>query len=207
MDQRTRERIFEPFFTTKAVGKGTGLGLAVAHGIVEAHGGAISVTSSPGNGSTFSLYLPLVDYESRPMPLEELANAPVVGRGERVLYIDDDEVMALMVQGLLQRLGYRPTCLLDANEAIALVAGDPGAFDLVVTDFNMPALSGLDVVRALARIRADLPVAISSGYVSEELRASASELGVCGVMQKERTLEELGELLRSALGARHAGKD
>jgi CheY-like chemotaxis protein len=202
MDDETRERIFEPFFTTKALGQGTGLGLAVAHGIVEAHGGSIVVESAVGQGSTFHLYLPLVDPVGQPLPLEsDVAATPARGHGQHVLYIDDDEVMAAMVHGLLQRLGYRATCLLDAQEAIAFVARDPQDIDLVVTDFNMPNCSGLDVARALAGIRPGLPVAISSGYVSDELRTRAAELGVCAVMQKEHTLEELGALVHAALTA------
>ena len=202
MDGETRERIFEPFFTTKPVGQGTGLGLAVAHGIIEAHGGGIAVESVKGRGSTFNIYLPLVDHESQPVPLEAVDAKALRGSGQHVLYVDDDEVMALMVQGLLQRLGYRATCTLDAREAIAIVARDPAGVDLVVTDFNMPNYSGLDVARALAAIRPSLPVAISSGYISDELRARASELGVRGVMQKEHTFEELGALVHAALGAR-----
>ena len=202
MNDETRERIFEPFFTTKPVGQGTGLGLAVAHGIVEAHGGGIAVESAPQKGTVFNVYLPLVDYESDAMPLDTLAAKPARGHGQHVLYVDDDDVMAVMVQGLLQRLGYRVTTTLDAREAIAMVARDPTGIDLVVTDFNMPTCSGLDVVRALSAIRPDLPVAISSGYISEELRAGATELGVCALMQKEHTLEELGALVHAALEAR-----
>ncbi len=208
MDEATRTRIFEPFFTTKPIGQGTGLGLAVAHGIVEAHGGAIAVTTAPGQGSSFDIYLPLVDHESGLMPLEASPGEPQRGTGQHVLYVDDDEVMALMVQGLLERLGYRATCLLDAREAIAAVEREPAAIDLVVTDFNMPNVSGLDVVRAVARIRADLPVVISSGYVSDELRASAAELGVRSILQKEHTLEELGALVHESLAhpRPHAGR-
>ena len=202
MDDDTRQRIFEPFFTTKGIGQGTGLGLAVAHGIVEAHGGGIVVESAVGQGSTFNLYLPLVDPASQPPPAESVAASPVRGHGQHVLYVDDDEVMAVMVHGLLQRLGYRATCTLDAQEAIALVARDPEGVDLVVTDFNMPNCSGLDVARALASIRPSLPVAISSGYVSDELRVRAAALGVRAVMQKEHTLEELGTLVHAALEAR-----
>jgi CheY-like chemotaxis protein len=202
MDDDTRQRIFEPFFTTKAIGQGTGLGLAVAHGIVEAHGGGIVVESAVGHGSTFNLYLPLADPASQPPPAESVAASPVRGHGQHVLYVDDDEVMAVMVHGLLQRLGYRATCTLDAQEAIALVARDPEDVDLVVTDFNMPNCSGLDVARALASIRPSLPVAISSGYVSDELRVRAAALGVRAVMQKEHTLEELGALVHAALETR-----
>ena len=120
MSDETRQRIFEPFFTTKPVGQGTGLGLSVARGIVETHGGAITVTTAPGRGSTFDLYLPLVDAASAPEPLETNGTQPPRGSGQHVLYVDDDEVMALMVQGLLQRLGYRATCTLDAREAIEI---------------------------------------------------------------------------------------
>ena len=136
------------------------------------------------------------------MPLDIAVTDTVRGHGEHVLYIDDDEVMALMVDGLLQRLGYRSTCLLDADAAIALVARAPSEVDIVVTDFNMPNRSGLDVVRALAALRPALPVVISSGYVSDELRASATQLGVRAVMQKEHTLEELGPLLHAVLAGR-----
>jgi CheY-like chemotaxis protein len=202
MDDETRERIFEPFFTTKPVGQGTGLGLAVAHGIIEAHGGTITVESAVGKGSTFNVHLPLIDHETHSMPLEAIDAMALRGQGQHVLYIDDDEVMALMVHGLLQRLGYRATCILDAREAIEIVTRDPTSIDLVVTDFNMPKCSGLDVVRALARVSPGLPVAISSGYISDELRASASELGVSGLMRKEHTLEELGALVHAALQAR-----
>jgi len=201
MDDATRERIFEPFFTTKPIGQGTGLGLAVAHGIIESHGGAIVVESRVGKGSTFHLYLPLVDLETQPMPLETVGAMALRGSGQHVLYVDDDEVMAVMVQGLLQRLGYRATCTLDAREAIEIVARNPTDVDLVLTDFNMPSFSGLDVARALAGVRPGLPVAISSGYISDELRARASELGVRGVMQKEHTLEELGALVHGILAS------
>ena len=204
MDDETRQRIFEPFFTTKPVGQGTGLGLAVVHGIIEAHGGAITVESAPGRGSTFHLHLPLVAFESLPAAPDATAadGKALLGDGQHVLYVDDDEVMTEMVHGLLQRLGYRATSTLSAQEAIAIVTRDPAGVDLVVTDFNMPDWSGLDLARALARIRPGLPVVISSGYISEELRARALELGVRGLLQKERTLEELGALIHSTLAER-----
>ena len=199
MDERTREHIFEPFFTTKPVGQGTGLGLAVVHGIIKTLGGVIKLTSEVGQGSKFDLFLPLVEYESQPVPLDLTEVYLARGNGQRIVYIDDDEVMALMVQGLLLRLGYRTTCFLAAQEAIEFMASGAQQIDLVVTDFNMPNLSGLDVVRILAGIRPDLPIVISSGYVSDDLRASAAALGVRAVMQKEHTIEELGAVVHAAL--------
>ena len=110
-----------------------------------------------------------------------------------------------MVQSLLTRLGYRPTCMMNARSAMALVDRDPTAFDLVVTDFNMPDMSGLDVASRLARIRPDLPVVISSGFITEDLRAAASSLGVRAVVQKEHTIEELGAVIHSILCATDRG--
>jgi CheY-like chemotaxis protein len=197
MDQQMRDHIFEPFFTSKPVGEGTGLGLPVVHGLVKTLGGVIDVTSEVGRGSTFDVYLPLSDVRPQTVYGDLLAEPPR-GSGEHIFYVDDDEVMALMVQGLLQRLGYRTTCFLEAQNALdAIRAG--ADVDLVVTDFNMPQVSGLDVARELRRSRPTLPVVISSGYVSDELRASAAEIGVHSIMHKERSLEELGNLVGAAL--------
>jgi len=201
MNESTREHLFEPFFTTKPVGLGTGLGLAVVHGIVTTLGGVIQVTSEVGQGSTFDLFLPLVEHESQAMPLDLLEVEPARGNGEHIAYIDDDPVMAVMVQSLLMRLGYRVTYFLEAQEAIEAIANRRQDVDLVVTDFNMPNLSGLDVARIFAGTRPGLPVVISSGYVSDDLLASSAELGVRAVMRKEHTIEELGAVVHAAMGS------
>jgi len=199
MDAETRARIFEPFFTTKPVGEGTGLGLAVAHGIIAAHGGVIRVQTALGEGSRFEIYLPrsasTVAAGDRPQPLA-IAHR---GHGENVLYIDDDEVMVVMVERLLQRLGYVVTCLHDPAHAIEVVRVAPQAFDVVVTDLNMPELSGLDVARALSRIRADLPVIISSGNLPDQLQNEARQAGVRALVHKQFTLEELGAVIHWVL--------
>jgi CheY-like chemotaxis protein len=161
----------------------------------------IHVTSEVGRGSRFDLFLSLVEHETQPVPLDLSEADPARGNGQHIVYIDDDEVMALMVQGLLLRLGYRTTGFLVAQEAIESIASGAQDVDLVVTDFNMPGLSGLDVVRILADIRPGLPVVISSGYVSDDLLASAAALGVHAVMQKEHTIEELGAVVHAALRA------
>jgi CheY-like chemotaxis protein len=198
MDAETRARIFEPFFTTKPVGEGTGLGLAVAHGIIAAHGGVIRVQSAQGQGSTFEIYLPRSASTARSEPPVPL---PVAhrGRGENVLYIDDDDVMVVMVQRLLERLGYVVTCLHDPAQAIEMVRVAPHAFDVVVSDLNMPELSGLDVARALQRIRADLPVIISSGNLPDQLQNEARQAGVRALVHKQYTLEELGAVIHWVL--------
>jgi len=199
MDAATQARIFEPFYTTKPVGQGTGLGLAVVHGIVTAHGGAIRVESAPSQGSRFHLYLPMADAPTETRRPARTVEQPPRGNGQHVLYVDDDELMVVTVQSLLQRAGYRVSTLTDGRAAVEAVRAKPGAFDVIVTDFNMPGFSGVDVVREVARIRPDLPVAISSGYISDELRGQARALGVRGLLHKENTVEELAALVQRAL--------
>jgi len=205
MDAATRARIFEPFFTTKPSGEGTGLGLPVVQGIVAAHRGEMRVDSEPGRGTTVHVALPLGEARSDPAtPPRHAPATPAVapsGGGRRVLYVDDDEVVALMVERLLQRTGYQVRVVHGGAEALAIVGADPQAWDVVVTDFNMPGMSGLEVVRGLALLRADLPVIISSGYITEELTLAADAAGVRGVLQKQSTPEELAPLLSAVLGA------
>nr|WP_246312154.1 CHASE domain-containing protein [Aquabacterium terrae] len=199
MDATTLARIFEPFFTTKPVGQGTGLGLSVVHGIVAAHQGAIGVHSRPGEGTRFDLYFPLAEAASdSTVPMVPLAGA-ARGRGQRLLYVDDDAVMVMLVESLLERAGYRVRCFVDARAALEVLRAEPEAFDLVITDYNMPELSGLDVVRALRFIRPALPVIISSGYLSEDIRAAAQDAGVRHLLQKEYSTERLVPLVQQVL--------
>jgi PAS domain S-box-containing protein len=199
MDAQTRGRIFEPFFTTKPAGQGTGLGLSVVHGIVTAHHGAISVESAQGQGSTFHLYFPArqpVSSAATPTSTQAAANE---GQGEHVMYVDDDEVMLLMVERLLQRSGYRTTCCQKARDGLAAFHAAPHAFDLVLTDYNMPDITGVELAEILRHARPGLPVVISSGYISEDLRMQAERAGVRSLLQKQRTFEELPQLLRRTL--------
>ncbi len=200
MDDATRQRLFEPFFTTKPVGQGTGLGLAVVHGIVSAHEGAIDVHSAPGQGSRFDLYFPLLPDAVAAAVAPRAAAAPAAppvspAAGRHVVYIDDDPVMVMMVEGLLQHAGYRVSTWDDPRAALDALRREPADADLVLTDFNMPGLSGLDVAEALAALRPGLPVVICSGYVTEDLLAAAQRAGVRRVLQKEFTLEQLPPLL------------
>ncbi|NRF67426.1 PAS domain S-box protein [Aquincola sp. S2] len=209
MDEATRARIFEPFFTTKPVGVGTGLGLAVVHGIVTEHGGAIAVDSAPECGSTFHLYFPAVDAAdaaAEPTLSAPASAAATADRPRHILCIDDDEVMRLTEEGLLTSLGYLVTGCETGREAIEAVRAAPFAFDLVIADYNMPDLSGIDVARALARVRPALPVLISSGYITEEMRAQAAALGVRGLVRKENTVDELGPAVQQVLSVKETDR-
>jgi PAS domain S-box-containing protein len=202
MDEATRARVFEPFFTTKQVGQGTGLGLAVVHGIVSVHGGAIQVSSSPGVGSRFDLWFPL---QEAPQRAPELPHGVLVaprGHGEHVLCVDDDPAMVLMVEGLLRRAGYKVTTFEQPAAALARVVADPGAFDIVVSDYNMPEMNGMEFATALARVAPRLPVIITSGFISDEMRQQAGDLHVGALLQKEYTLERLAGLVHGVLEQR-----
>ncbi|SHM72073.1 response regulator [Rhizobacter sp. OV335] len=199
MDNATRERIFEPFFTTKPVGQGTGLGLSVAHGIVVAHHGAIEVESAPGVGTTLHLYLPVADTAGAAALAPRVQRVAAAGHGQRVFYVDDDETMVIMVERLLAREGYQVRTFNEAALAVAYVREHPQDVDLLVTDYNMPGSSGIELARELSRIRPDLPVVLSSGYITDELRAEAREVGVRGLLEKENTFEELGALVARLL--------
>jgi len=200
MDAATQTRIFEPFFTTKPTGVGTGLGLPVVHGIVVAHHGVIRIDSAPQRGTTVHLYFPAVA-AAAPQNAAPLAEEEPPGRGQRVLYVDDDEVIALVVERLLARAGYRVTALRDGRAAIAALQADPGCCDLVVTDFNMPGVTGLEVARAAAALRPGLPVIVSSGYITDALRVQAAAVGVRSLVHKQNMLEELLPSVREVLSA------
>ncbi|MDG5975540.1 PAS/PAC sensor hybrid histidine kinase [Hydrogenophaga taeniospiralis CCUG 15921] len=203
MDEETQRRIFEPFFTTKAPGTGTGLGLAVVHGIVKAHRGAIALHSSPGAGARFDVYLPLATGALPPTALEEPPAAPVaapVNPGKHVIYIDDYEAMVFLVGRLLRKQGYRASTFESGEAALDWLRAHPqDPVDLVVTDQNMPGLSGVEVARELRQLRPGLRVAIVSGHVNDRLIADAAEAGVCDVMGKQDSMDALGDAIRAFL--------
>jgi len=195
IDEATLKRVFEPFFTTKPPGEGTGLGLSVVHGIVQAHGGTIVIKSELGKGTVFTLYLPPSSTQSSFFAPAENPTAPTsrTGDGQHILYIDDDESLVFLVTRLMERRGCRISGFIDQREALDALRANPSGFDLLVTDYNMPGMSGLDVAREVRTIRADLPVAIASGFIDETLRAEADDAGVRELIFKANAAEELCE--------------
>ena len=200
MDAALLGRIFEPFFTTKPVGQGTGLGLAVVHGVMRTHEGAVDVHSAPGHGSRFTLYFPVAtDHDTAaaalPLPTAPAAPAPVeqagAQRSHHVMYVDDDEALVFLVQRLLRRRGYQVSGFTDPHEATAALRADPTRYDLLVTDYNMPGFCGVDLVREARHIRPDLPVALASGYVTAEIEQAAMAEGARALIHKPNDVEEL----------------
>lgn len=199
MDEATVKHAFEPFFTTKPEGEGTGLGLSMVHGIVTGHGGAVTVQTAKGEGCCFHIWLPADDHAGITEPARLETHHDCQGAGQRVMYIDDDEVMRLMVGRLLERCGYFVTAFPDGREALQQFNAEPQAFDIVVTDLNMPEMSGLDILRAVKAVRASMPVVIGSGNFPEQDLVAAHEGGVACVFHKQNTLEELPDRIADAL--------
>jgi PAS domain S-box-containing protein len=195
MDATTVGRVFEPFFTTKPPGEGTGLGLSVVHGIMRANGGAIEVESEPGGGSTFHLYLPAGAPEAYPPAVTSAVEDSVRGKGQRVLFVDDEEELVRVGEDGLELSGYRVSAYTRPVEALEALLADPFGFAAVVTDATMPGLSGLDIAREVARVRGELPVVLTSGHLTEELYSQAAAAGIREVLCKPYSLRELTEAL------------
>jgi PAS domain S-box-containing protein len=205
MNAATLERIFDPFFTTKPPGEGTGLGLSVVHGIVQTHEGAIVVTSELGTGTTFTLYLPAAAEQVEVPASDSVASTSSQHSIDNlhILYLDDDEALVSLVTRLLERRNYRVSGFTSQVEALAALRADPASFDLVVTDYNMPGMSGLDIAREVRSICASLPVAIASGYIDDNLQAEAEGVGVRKLIFKASAVEDLANVIGAlALEAR-----
>jgi CheY-like chemotaxis protein len=166
IDAETIPHIFEPFFTTKDAGKGTGLGLATVYGIVKQSGGGISVTSAPGEGSTFRIVLPL-SIDDDPVPVERLERTVERNAIEGVLLAEDEETIRSLVGEVLTRSGYKVFAAPNGEEAIRLLGQHAGEIDLLLTDVVMPGMRGPDLARAAARLNPNLRVLYTSGYASE----------------------------------------
>ncbi len=193
MDRATLERVFDPFFTTKPPGQGTGLGLSVVHGIVRAHSGAVTAYSQPDKGTTFRIYLPAATADVAAPQSEP--QTPAAGSGEHVMYIDDEESLVFLGQRVLERMGYRVSGFSDPAQALQAFTDAPQSFDVVVTDLSMPGMSGFNLSRALLKLRPDVPIVLTTGYVRPEDKETARNSGIRELILKPNTVEELGRAL------------
>lgn len=191
------EHIFDPFFTTKAPGKGSGLGLAVVHGIVKACGGATVVRSEPGRGATIECYFPAVAGAVASHQKAGDSSGLRMGNRQRILFIDDETTLTMLGARFLSVLDYRAETMTDPIAAVARFREE--AFDLVVTDFSMPSANGLQVARECHAIRPEVPIIITSGYNPNLDAHSLPKDGVVAVLSKPYTIRTLGEAIASAL--------
>jgi PAS domain S-box-containing protein len=196
MEPQVLERIFEPYFTTKDPGEGTGLGLAVVHGIVSQLGGAIMVDSNPGKGSRFQVYLPRL--ENGEIPQTE-KTAPLTPGKERILYVEDERQVAEVGRRLLAHLGYQVTALNSSLEALEVFHHRPQEFDLVITDLTMPQMTGLELAADFIKIRPGLPIILLSGYSESVSPDSARQLGIREFLSKPVTIADFARAIRRVL--------
>jgi PAS domain S-box-containing protein len=191
-----QDRIFEPFFTTKGPGEGTGMGLAVVHGIIASHGGAITVESAPGSGTTAQVYLP----ESAALPVASPRPEALVLHGRaRILFVDDEAALAELGHALLTTLGYEVVAVTSSLEALAVFQATPERFDLVMTDYTMPQLTGEALAQALRGIRPTLPIILCTGFSETMTAGKAQILGIDAFCLKPVSLQELDQTIRRVL--------
>jgi PAS domain S-box-containing protein len=198
IDEYAMDRIFEPYFSTKEKDKGTGLGLAMVHGIVKSYGGNIRVYSEPGGGTAFHVYLPVI--QTRAETKETRVISPVEGGKERILLVDDEEHIVRMSQQMLERLGYHVTARTSSIEALEAFRAGSDRFDLVITDMTMPNMTGVQLTQKLIEIRSDIPVIICTGFSEKISEHKASTMGIRGYVMKPVIRSELAKKIREVLG-------
>jgi PAS domain S-box-containing protein len=196
MTSNVIKRIFDPYFTTKEKGVGTGLGLAVVHGIVKKYGGSIKVKSELGKGTTFHIYLPKADIAP---PIKAEQPKQLKGGSERILFVDDEKMLVDIGQQALQRLGYDVVSRTSPIEALELFKAKPDFFDLVITDKTMPGMTGDTLAKELMNVRPNLPVIICTGYSQAIDQERAKQIGIKAFVMKPILINEIAAAVRKVL--------
>jgi signal transduction histidine kinase/ActR/RegA family two-component response regulator len=202
IDPAIMNKIFDPYFTTKKKGKGTGLGLAVVYGIVKEHSGDIRVHSEPGKGTTFTVYLPIIDNHSEIIPVT--APEKNESAGERILLVDDEPSIVRLSKQMLEKIGYHVTTRNSSVDALAAFKANPGAYDLVITDMNMPNITGTQLAKELLLIRPDIPIIICTGFSERINEENIKGYGIKGLLMKPVVKSEMAGMVRKVLN--EAGK-
>ncbi len=196
MNRKTMERIFDPYYTTKEVGKGSGIGMAVVHGIIRNHSGMITIESNPGEGSSFHVFFPEV--KGTPQKKDDSSEPLPIG-SERILFIDDEEVITNMVKQVLESLGYTVTAKTSSIDALELFCQTPKQFDLVITDQTMPNMTGANFSEQLLKVRPDIPIIICTGYSSLLDEKGAKAIGIKQFIMKPLIKKDLAIAIRQTL--------
>jgi PAS domain S-box-containing protein len=196
MDSATMDRIFDPYFTTKEQDKGTGMGLAVVHGIIKGHGGGIRVQSKPGKGARFDILFPVMGKHME-SETEELKALPT--GNEHILFIDDEDTLIDLGESMLKKLGYGVETRIRPDEALEIFGKAPDKFDLVISDMTMPGMTGDVLAAELMKIRPDIPVVICTGYSERMDEQRARDLGIKGLIMKPFTIRSLSKTVRTVL--------
>ncbi len=197
MEKKVLNRIFDPYYTTKEKTGGTGMGLAVVHGIVKSHGGVISVYSEPGKGSTFNVFLPRTESAEGVVEPEEIIPLPI-GK-ERILFIDDEPAIVDIGKGMLEHLGYTVVTRTSPIEALEAFKAMPDKFDLVITDMTMPKMTGDELAKELMKIRLDIPIILCTGFSELINEEKAKAMGIRAFVMKPVVQRELANAVRKAL--------
>lgn len=202
MSQDLQEKIFDPYFTTKEVGKGTGMGLAIVHGIVKSYGGYISCYSQVGVGTEFKIILPVIEGNAA----IEIKNAQSTPVGtEHILLVDDEKILVEMSSSMLQRMGYTVTARTSSIEALSTFTNQPDAYDLVITDQTMPGMTGVDLARRMLQIRPKLPIILCTGYSNQISKEKVESYGIKGFALKPLTRNDIATLIRNVLVSHNLG--
>jgi PAS domain S-box-containing protein len=198
MDQAMIDHIFDPYFTTKEVGKGTGLGLSVIHGIIQDYHGFIRVDSKPGEGTTFYVYIPVLQQEILSSDKAEIDESLPTG-SERILVVDDESMIANLNKAVLEQLGYKVTVIMQSIDALEQICTDPDQFDLVITDQTMPNLTGAELAKEVLRIKPDMPIILCTGYSSVLSEENALAIGIKKYAKKPVDRITLAKIVRQML--------
>jgi signal transduction histidine kinase/ActR/RegA family two-component response regulator len=203
MDIKTKERIFEPFFTRKEVGSGSGLGLSVVHGIINNYGGAIAVDSTPGEGTTFSIYLP--KHGGYPSGSSKSDKKPAKGH-EHILFVDDEPEITFMGKKMLENLGYKVVIKSDSQSALEEFKKNPKMYSLLVTDQSMPNITGTELAVLMKKISPRLKVIIITGFSDNLSEEVLSQSGISEVILKPMRLDDFSKVIRKVLDNENGSK-
>jgi len=204
IEPETMERIFDPYFTTKEVGEGTGMGLSMVHGIVKNHGGTVLADSEVGKGTSFHVYLPLVEEPAEP---ESDEYSPLPTGSEHILFVDDEQALTELGESMLRHLGYQVTGCTSSVEALETFRVQPEKYDLVVTDMTMPNMTGADLSMEIMRIRPDIPIILCSGFSEMISEETAKKMGIRAFLMKPMALGDIAAILRRVLDQKEKNPD